>query len=106
MFNDYGDIRDELMRAYENLMREHEEEREEKDVFVDIIEDGDEIIVTLSLPGTVKEEIGLWAKELSLDIRAGDIKKHITLPKAIDPDKVKATFKNGVLSVTLKKKGH
>ncbi len=104
MFNDYEDIRDELIRAYENLMREHEEEREEKDVFVDIIEDSDKMIVTFSLPGVVKEEIGLWAKELSLDISAGDIKKHIVLPKAIEPDEVKATFKNGVLSVTLKKR--
>ncbi|GEM_PF-2905656 len=103
MFNEYDDVRDELMRAYENLMREHREE--EKEIPVDIIEYDDEIIVTVPLPGAVKEEIGLWAKELSLDIRAGDVEKHVVLPKAIDPDKVKATFKNGVLSITLKKRG-
>jgi HSP20 family molecular chaperone IbpA len=105
MFNEYDDIRDELTRAYRNLMGDYEEESQEKDdVFVDIIEDRDEIIVTIPLPGKVKEEIGLWAKDLSLDIRAGDVHKHIVLPKSIDPDSTRATFKNGVLSVRMKKK--
>ena len=103
MFNEYEDIMDELTRAYRNLIDNYEEERENEDVFVDIIEDRDEIIVTIPLPGKVKEEIGLWAKELSLDIKAGDMQKHIVLPKAIDPDSTKATFKNGVLSVRMKK---
>ena len=102
MFNDYDEIRDELARAYRNFS-EPEEEHED-DIFVDIIEDKDRIIVTIPLPGKVKEEIGLWAKELSLDIRAGDVEKHIVLPKAIDPESVKATFKNGILSVTMRKR--
>ena len=100
MINEFHDM-DEVM---DELSRMTRFETDEKDVYVDIIESDDRISVTVPLPRAVKEEIGLWAKELSLDIRAGDISKHIVLPHAIEPESVKASFKIGILSIEMKKR--
>ena len=94
---DMNDVMDELSKSAHFRP-------EGKDVYVDIIESEDRIYVTIPLPRAIKEEIGLWAKELSLDIRAGDITKHIVLPHAVDPESVKASFKNGMLSIEMKKR--
>ncbi|MER3601810.1 MAG: heat-shock protein Hsp20 [Nitrososphaerota archaeon] len=80
----------------------------EREPLVDIIEQADLIRVILEIPGVEKEDIDLKVTESKLTIRVdtADRKYHRTveLPEPVDPDSAKATYKNGILEVTLKKK--
>lgn len=90
----------------------------------DISETKDELIVRADLPGFNKEEIAIRTTENTLEIAAqhkekkiektekmfraerkfGAVKRAFTLPVAVNPDTAKAEFKNGVLTIILRKK--
>jgi len=71
---------------------------EEKDIEVNLTED------TLTLSGEKKEEKAeKEGSTLRRETRYGAFCRTIGVPKGIDPDKVEARFKNGVLTVTLNK---
>ena len=90
---------------------------------VDIRESGDAIEVDASIPGVKPEDIEVSATGNSITIK-GEMKRHtkrgegealreeryegifqrsFTLPTQIDPDKVEATYENGLLCVVLPK---
>jgi HSP20 family protein len=89
----------------------------------DIQETDEAVIVTVELPGMKKEDISLNLTETSLEVKAetkeelkeekegfksyrkrySGFYRRIPLPTAIDPDKVKASYKNGVLEVKMPK---
>ncbi|MCS7132316.1 MAG: Hsp20/alpha crystallin family protein [Aigarchaeota archaeon] len=84
-----------------------------------LYESGDEVILTADLPGTNKDEIELIAGEDYFKIEApckspvrriqeGRYVLHVRLPVKVDPETVKARYKEGVLEVVAKKKitGH
>lgn len=76
-----------------------------REPLVDVIEREKEIDVLAELPGVEKEDIDVEAHEESLTISVpNEFYKEILLPSEIDPHKVKAKYKNGVLTVTLAKK--
>jgi len=81
---------------------------EERRPLVDIIETDDEIQVIAEIPGVRKEDIELNATERALEIKSEGEKRRyyekVDLPAEIDPDSVKATYNNGILEVTMKKK--
>jgi HSP20 family protein len=88
---------------------------------LDVYEDKENIVVTLEVPGMKREdfEIGLHEGVLSISgerkleetrkqasgYRAerfeGRFQRSVALPKQVDADKVKATYKDGILTVTL-----
>jgi HSP20 family protein len=88
---------------------------------LDVYEDKDNLVVKLEVPGMKKEsfEIALQDGVLSIagerrfeekrekaaGYRAerfeGRFQRSVTLPKAVEADKVKAAYKDGVLSITL-----
>ncbi|MFP3262831.1 MAG: Hsp20/alpha crystallin family protein [Nitrososphaeria archaeon] len=91
----------------------------------EIYETSDSYIITMDLPFvTDKNQIEIYAKENELEIIAtmnrkvywssfegfgrkvevNKFRKKISLPVKIDPETVKATFKNGVLIVEIPKK--
>jgi HSP20 family protein len=79
----------------------------EREPFVDVIDEKERYVVAAELPGAAKEEIELNAGEDWLEIRTtGKTKyaKKLSFGESIDPESAKATFKNGVLEVTLDKK--
>ena len=82
-------------------------EKVPRDPLVDIIEKKDGIAVITELPGVEKKEIELHADHERLSVRAGSGKgsysKLITLPSKVDPATAIATYKNGVLEVSLKR---
>ncbi|MHC1566931.1 MAG: Hsp20/alpha crystallin family protein [Candidatus Syntropharchaeia archaeon] len=82
---------------------------EERKPFIDVIESDDEIRVVAEIPGVEKEDIKLSATETTLDIRASGEKRsyseRVDLPSPVDPESSKASYKNGVLEVVLKKTG-
>ncbi|MDI6859722.1 MAG: Hsp20/alpha crystallin family protein [Methanocellales archaeon] len=74
---------------------------------IDVFESEDEVHVVAEMPGVEKEDIKLDATETSLEIHAKtesrEYSEHVDLPVSVDPDRAKASYKNGVLEVTLKR---
>jgi|ECHhosMinimDraft_1075155.scaffolds.fasta_scaffold06325_1 HSP20 family protein len=80
---------------------------EEREPLVDVIEEEDKVRVVAEVPGVSKEEINLDVVDNKLRISTtGKIKyyKEVPLDVPVDPDTSKATYSNGILEVTLKKK--
>jgi len=100
-----------VIREFGNVRRgvEKIEVAEEIDPLTDIVEEDDKIKVVVDMPGVEKEDIKLYISEdgktLTIDAKGKDRKYHkeVRLPAAVDPNKAKATYKNGVLSVELEK---
>ena len=80
-----------------------------EDVFeptVDIIEKDDKVTVIVEIPGANKDSIKIKAKEDEIYVEAeGERKyaKRIKLPVKVDVKSAKAKFKNGILTIELKK---
>ncbi len=94
-----------------------------REPFVDVNETSDELIITAELPGMDKKDIELNLTEDSLEIRAErkeEVKKEskegimvrkgytgfqkfLSLPVPVDPDTAKATYRNGILELRVKK---
>lgn len=89
---------------------------------VDILDHEDELEVQAALPGVNKEDLDISISNQSITIRAttrkeaqeegkyfrreisrGEYQRTLSLPDYVVPDKAKATFKDGILSVTLPK---
>mgnify|MGYP001774443695 CR=1 FL=1 len=90
---------------------------------VDIYEDAENIVLKAELPGLNKEDISVSLTEdtvtisgkkteekkiekenyLRKEIKTGSFSRSFTLPCAVDREKVKATYKNGVLEIVLPK---
>ncbi len=83
---------------------------EETEPLTDIYEEDDSIRIIVELPGVDKEKIKVRApSDRRLIIEASNhdrrYRKEIELPTEVDIDTAKATFKNGVLEIRIKKKG-
>ena len=79
---------------------------EEIEPLVDVIEHGDEVWVVAELPGVDKDKIKVKAQESKLIIKAENGRKYykeVDLPAKVDPNSAKASYRNGVLEVKLKK---
>lgn len=93
--------------------------------YLDVIDAGNEMILTAELPGVNKEDIRINATEEGVEItvrseetKTGEDDVHRRMrtryenfyasermPHPINADKIKATYKNGVLEVRAPKKG-
>lgn len=76
--------------------------------FTDIIEEEDVVKIIMDLPGVEREDINVEAteEELTVSARRGDRKyyKSVKLPAKVKPETAKATYKNGVLTITIEKR--
>ena len=81
---------------------------EEREPLTDVIEGDEDIFITVEIPGVTKEDINLNIKNSSVDIEVDSpnrkYQKSIDLPCSIIPNKSKATYKNGVLDIVVKRK--
>jgi HSP20 family protein len=81
---------------------------EEHEPLNDIIEGNEEVTVTVEIPDVEKENIDLNATENALEITVDNSErkyhKLLNLPCSIKPKTAKATYKNGVLDVVIKRK--
>ncbi len=79
----------------------------DREPLTDVIEGEKEISIIAELPGIEKKDIDLSATEDSLQIRVDtpDRKYHkeLRLPARVKPDTTKASYKNGVLEVKLRR---
>ncbi|MEM0198977.1 MAG: archaeal heat shock protein Hsp20 [Desulfurococcaceae archaeon] len=102
-----------VIREFGNVkrVRGRPEIIEEREPLVDVFEKDDEVIVVAEIPGVDKDKIDLKITEdgKTLIIRASNEErkyyKEVELPAKVDPDTSRATYKNGVLEVKLKKIG-
>jgi len=84
---------------------------EEREPLVDVFETDSEVIVVAEMPGVEKEKIDVKVTEdgktLVISASNEDRKyyKEVDLPAKVDPSSAKATYRNGVLEVKLKKIG-
>lgn len=75
--------------------------------FTDVIEEEDIIRVIADVPGVEKEDINVEATETEVRISAerGErrYRKVVKLPSRVRPETAKASYKNGVLTITIEK---
>jgi HSP20 family protein len=79
----------------------------EREPLIDVIDQNDAYEVVAELPGVEKEDLRLHATEDSLEIKTENgirFFKEVLFETPVKPETAKATYKNGVLSVRLKKK--
>ena len=73
----------------------------------DVIEEDDVIKVIIDMPGVEKEDINVEATERTITVSAEREErryfKRVTLPKPVLPETARAQYKNGVLTITVKK---
>ena len=97
------------IREFGNLQRSRfgPRVRREREPLVDILEENEEIVVVAELPGVEKENINLhtsrWELIISVNTTKRKYHKKLFLPKEVDPRSARASYKNGVLPVRLKK---
>lgn len=80
---------------------------EEVEPMIDVIDEGDKLRIVAELPGVEKDKISLKASGLKLIIRASNHKKYykeVDLPAEVDISSAKASYRNGVLEIEVKKK--
>jgi HSP20 family protein len=81
---------------------------EDREPLTDIIEGKEDVSVTVELPGVEKEDIDLRVIEDELEITVNTPQrkyhKRVDLPVDVKPNSTKATYKNGILDVIIKRK--
>jgi HSP20 family protein len=79
--------------------------KEEREPLIDVISINGEIKLVAELPGVEKEDIKLHGTEDSITISVTTPKrryyKEVKIPATIDLKKVKTTYKNGVLEISI-----
>jgi HSP20 family protein len=80
---------------------------DEQEPLVDIIEEGNLVVVLAALPGVNKDDIDLGLTEniLTFCVDSVDFEWYdeLKLPSRVNPKSAQASFKNGVLKIKMKK---
>jgi len=107
VIREFGNVRPSSRPTPFGRPRPALEPRSEREPLTDIIEEKDAIRVVAELPGVEKQDIKLHAAEkaltISVETPTRKYYKEVDLPSKVDAKSAKATYKNGVLEVTLKK---
>lgn len=116
---------DDLEQMLDRMTRQFQQLEPDGSVPVDLLDRGDEFEVQVDLPGYQREEIDVQLTENALRVsaeRAEDIEategeflrrersrrsasRSLRLPEPVDEEGANATYENGVLTVTLPKRG-
>lgn len=125
-FGRLSDLRDEIDRLFDSPLGELTRTSQLLSGWtppLDVYEEKDSFVVKAELPGTKKEEIEVSFHDGSLSISGerksetkheeaevyraerffGRFQRTVTLPAAVAADRVKACYKDGILTVTLPK---
>lgn len=124
-FKELIDVRDDVDRIVDRIFRPELDlwEGQTKAPLVDIYEENDAIVVKAEIPGLKKEEIDISISDDAItlsgkkkdvkevkkenfyqkEIREGSFLRTLSLPCRVDREKVKASYKDGMLEVILPK---
>jgi HSP20 family protein len=125
-FNELNRIRNQILRMFEDpfgMASTASSFFEGWNPAVDIYEDKDKVTVRAELPGMKKEDIDVTIVGDTLTLSGerkheetqgegenyrserylGRFQRSITLPTEVDPNKVEATYRDGLLSISLQK---
>ena len=124
-FRELIDVRDDFERIVDRIFRPELDlwEGQTKAPLVDIYEENDAIVVKAEIPGLKKEEIDISISDDAItlsgkkkdvkevkkenfyqkEIREGSFLRSLSLPCKVDREKVKASYKDGMLEVILPK---
>ena len=123
-FNRLPSLRNELDRFFDLSWPSRESGRTSKwSPSLDVYDEKDQFVVTAELPGLTKEDINLSFEDGVLSISGerkqakeikegetfrsersfGKFQRSVTLPTAVDSSKISASYKDGILTVTLAK---
>jgi HSP20 family protein len=107
VIREFGNVKPSAPRTPFSAPRPPLEYKGEREPLVDVISDNGTIRVVAELPGVEKNDIKLHYSErmltISVDTPERKYRKDVELPSAVDPKMSKASYKNGVLEVTLNK---
>src|SRR5437899_12627000 len=127
VFDRLTNLRDEIDRLFESPLQQFARKPQLLNggwgPALDVYEDKDNVTVKAELPGMKKDDIEISLHDASLSISGerksqskhedaetyrserffGRFQRTVTLPTAVDSNKVKAQYKDGVLTVTLPK---
>jgi HSP20 family protein len=130
-FRDLASLQDRVERLFEESFRSLRGTQREEGLegtawvpAVDILEKENEIVLRADLPGLDPKEVEIQVQDGTLTLRGerkfesdvkednyrrvervyGSFVRSFTLPQTVDPEKVAAEYKNGVLEVTLPKR--
>ena len=129
-WKDFGSLQERINRMFDDTIRTlypTDGEELEKGTWapaVDIYETNDSFVVSADLPGLNKDEIQIDLKDNTLTLKGekkfeekvskdnyirverayGSFVRSFTLPQNVDPEKIKAKYKEGVLEVTIPKR--
>ena len=77
--------------------------------YTDLIEHNNSLSITIEMPGVNKENIDLQLVEDTLEVKAKgpnrEYYKKVKLPEGIKKRTLKASYKNGILDITMKRAG-
>ncbi|MFH1943643.1 MAG: Hsp20/alpha crystallin family protein [bacterium] len=126
-FRDLVNIQDEMNRIFNAFFTRSPEKAEEGSLLwtplVDIVETDEEITVMAEIPGMRKEDVKISIQDNILTLKGekkqekesnkknshrmersyGVFEKSFSLPSSIQTDKVKASYKDGILTIHLPK---
>jgi len=124
-FKELVDVRDDFDRIVEKFFKPEVDfwEGKTKAPLVDVYEEKDAIVVKAEIPGVKKEELEVSVTDDTItlsgkkkdekevkkenfyrkEIREGSFFRTIPLPCRVDREKVKASYKEGILEITLPK---
>ena len=124
IFKELADLQEEMNRVFNSLFKWPMRKEAKWSPSVDIYEDKDNLYVEAEIPGVDSKDIQLFLEGDTLTIKGkkeekrevkeenfhrierfqGEFQRKIVLPCEVDPDKIKASYKKGVLKVVLPKK--
>lgn len=119
-FADFADLHTRLDRLFEDLVA-GDEARGEWAPAIDAIKGDGKLVVRADMPGIKPDEVKIQVEDDILTVsgeheeskeekgekfvrrerRYGSFSRSIALPTGVDPDKIKATVKDGVVEVTV-----
>lgn len=121
-WNRLSNLRDELDRLFDSTLSQADPGLFGWTPALDVYENPDKFVVRVELPGMKKDELEISLHENSLTVAGerrkessqsaepsrseryfGRFQRTFALPKAVQENKIEATYKDGILTVTLPK---
>ncbi|WP_027359744.1 Hsp20/alpha crystallin family protein [Desulforegula conservatrix] len=128
-FRNVATLQDRINRMFDDVFTRAAAENDDEAVVggwrpsVDIIDKTDSIVINAELPGVAKEDVSVEVKENILTLKGerkiekeeadglyyrkerlyGKFQRSFTLPMETDSEKIKASFKDGVLNLEIPK---